>query len=67
MYRLSWYREWWDIWSGLVNWKGLLIGALFSIPFFISILIYDPVFVKEEIDWDWEQCLREMEAEGIII
>jgi hypothetical protein len=52
MYRLNWYREWWSIWFGLTNWKGLLIGAVFSVPWFCRILVRDPVFVAEELEWE---------------
>jgi len=51
-YRLNWYREWWDIWYGLTSWKGLVIGVVFSVPRFCRILVRDPVFVIEELEWE---------------
>ena len=52
-YRIEWYREWWYLWHGLTNWKGLILGGIFSIPFFIRIALRDPPFILEELVWEY--------------
>lgn len=51
-HRILWYKEWWSIWHSLTNWKGLLIGAVFSVPWFCRILVNDPPLIEEELIWE---------------